>query len=171
ALCAFARFHAKYPEARFLIAGEGPLEKALRDISMGLGISDAVEFVGFQDQQALNALYKSAHIFLHPSQTTAQDDQEGVPNSMLEAMATGLPAVATRHGGIPEAIQDGVEGFLKAEGDDAGLADSLEAMATSEELWRKTGRNAAESIRKNFSTESQMVNLESCYRELQQMLP
>ncbi|MEO6846964.1 MAG: glycosyltransferase, partial [Chthoniobacterales bacterium] len=169
ALCAFARFQNKYPEARFFIAGEGPLEQSLRDISEGLKIKSSVEFLGFQDQQALRSLYEGAHIFLHPSQVTAAEDQEGVPNAMLEAMATGLPVVATKHGGIPEAVKDGVEGILKNEGDDAGLAQAMVQLATNEELWRKMGATAAESVRENFSTQGQITNLEACYRELQSL--
>ena len=66
-----------------------------------------MKFAGFLSQPNLRALFAASHIFLHPSETAGEGDQEGVPNSMLEAMASGLPVIATRHGGIPEAVEDG----------------------------------------------------------------
>ncbi len=96
---AFARFHRDHPAARLMIAGEGPLRDELARLAGELGLGDAVEFAGFLSQRELAEAYVRAHIFLHPSEMTADQNQEGVPNSMLEAMATGLPVVATWHGG------------------------------------------------------------------------
>ncbi|MEI8313044.1 MAG: glycosyltransferase, partial [Verrucomicrobiota bacterium] len=101
-LAAFAAFYQKHPASRLTIAGDGPLLEDLRRSAAAAGIGRAVHFAGFQSQQELAALFASAHIFMHPSRLTAKQDQEGVPNSMLEAMAAGLPVVATLHGGIPE---------------------------------------------------------------------
>ena len=81
---------------------------------------------GFLSQRKLHELYASAHLFLHPSEISPNQDQEGVPNSVLEAMATGLPVVATRHGGIPEAVDHGRTGFLVAEEDHVALANAMQ---------------------------------------------
>ena len=102
-LRAFAEFAARYPKATFTIAGEGPLQSELEAQARELGIGDKVLFRGFISQKELRELFYSSHIFLHPSETGADGNQEGVPNSMLEAMASGLPVFATMHGGIPEA--------------------------------------------------------------------
>src|SRR4051812_48370959 len=95
ALQAFARFHAKYPKAKFCIAGEGPLKAQIEALIGELRLEDAVELSGFLSQQELAALYARSHIFLHPSEMPPDQNQEGIPNSMLEAMATGLPVLAT----------------------------------------------------------------------------
>ena len=75
-----------------------------------LGLGEKVSFAGFLSEDALRDLYHSAHVFVHPSQITEDQNQEGIPNSMLEAMSTGLPVLATHHGGIPEAVNDGAAG-------------------------------------------------------------
>src|SRR5205814_10160010 len=116
-LRAFARFRAGFPAATLVIAGEGPMLGELQQLARDLRIEAAVSFTGFLSQPALRDLYYSARVFLHPSETGSDGNQEGVPNSMLEAMATGLPVFATRHAGIPEAIEHGVSGVLVAEGD------------------------------------------------------
>ena len=90
-----------------------------------LHVGSAVSFCGFVSQDQLRNLYYSSHIYLHPSQMGSDGNQEGVPNSMLEAMATGLPVFATRHGGIPEVIDDGKNGTLVTERDAVALANAL----------------------------------------------
>src|SRR5204863_40364 len=108
ALCAFAKFRKEFPATRLTIAGEGPQLEELQSLARELQLAGAVDFVGFVSQEQLRELFYEAHIFLHPSETGRDGNQEGVPNSMLEAMATGLPVFATRHGGIPEAVENNV---------------------------------------------------------------
>ena len=138
----------------------------LRQMAGGLGIAEAVRFAGFQSQEDLARLYASAHLFMHPSRLTSKQDQEGVPNSMLEAMATGLPVVATLHGGIPEAVEDGRDGLLTPENDSAALAASLEIVSDSPELFRQFGSNAARSVRAKYEQSAAIRSLEGFYREL-----
>jgi len=109
-LRAFAALRQTFPKARLTIAGEGPLLEPTKDLAEKLGV--AVDFPGFLSVPELAALYGSAHLFIHPSRLTEDQNQEGIPNSMIEAMATGLPVVATLHGGIPEAVKNGVTGLL-----------------------------------------------------------
>jgi colanic acid/amylovoran biosynthesis glycosyltransferase len=163
---AFATFQKTHPAARLTIAGDGPLLDPLRQMAGGLGLGQAVRFAGFQSQEELARLYASAHIFMHPSRITAKQDQEGVPNSMLEAMAAGLPVVATLHGGIPEAVEDGRDGLLTPENDSAALAASLEKIAGSPELFREFGSNAARSVRAKYEQAAAIRSLEGFYREL-----
>ena len=109
---AFELFVRQYPNATLRIAGEGPLFPDLKMLARELKIAQRVSFTGFLSQEQLREIYYRSHIFVHPSQTGRDGNQEGIPNSMLEAMASGLPVFATEHGGIPEAIEHGVSGVL-----------------------------------------------------------
>ena len=135
-LAAFAEFARGCPRATLTIAGEGPLREALWQRAAELGIAGRVFFAGFLDQEKLRALYAQAHLFLHPSEMGPDGNQEGVPNAMLEAMASGLPVLATRHGGIPEAVEHGVSGLLVPEKDSRALAGALMELSTNPERYR-----------------------------------
>lgn len=165
-LSAFAEFHRVNPKATLVLAGEGPLLARLQEKSADLGIAGAVSFPGFFKQEELARAYQEAHLFLHPSRTTAAGDQEGVPNSMLEAMATGLPVVATSHGGIPEAVTAGQDGLLVAEDDAEALFGALQTISRDPALYQKFSKNAAESVREKFEQSRSIAKLESFYREL-----
>jgi len=165
ALHAFAAFRRVHPQAIFTIAGEGPLLEALERLRDELGLGESVRFAGFIKGADLCALYHEAHLFLHPSRLTADQNQEGVPNAMLEAMATGLPVVATLHGGIPEAVRNGVTGVLVPERDREGLTAALLALASDEVRWQKMGAAAAADMAANFEAAAQVARLEGFYDE------
>ena len=164
-LRAFAEFARVFPCAQLIIAGEGPQLVELQQLARDLSITDKVEFRGFVGQQEMRELFYTSHIFLHPSQLGSDGNQEGVPNSMLEAMATGLPVFATRHGGIPEAIENGVDGVLVAERDHAALSRELiDAVQQLDRLWQ-LGRAGSESVSRKFEQAAQARNLEQLYLE------
>ena len=97
----------------------------LQSLAHELRVDKQVRFTGFLSQAGLREQFYESHIFLHPSELGGDGNQEGVPNSMLEAMASGLPVFATKHGGIPEAIENGVSGVLVEERDQDALARAL----------------------------------------------
>ena len=164
-LRAFAIFKKDFPNAEFFIAGKGPLQPELEMLAAGLGISKDVHFVGFLSQSKLLGLYLSSHLFVHPSETPPDENQEGIPNSILEAMATGLPVLATRHGGIPEAVEHGVSGVLVQEEDHVGLARSLKEIASRPAVLYEMGMSARMSVAGRFEQEAQTRLLESFYEE------
>ncbi len=165
-LRAFAVFLKQYQNATLTIAGEGPLLGELQGLAHELGIEELISFTGFISQEELRDIYYRSHIFLHPSQTGHDGNQEGIPNSMLEAMATGLPVFATDHGGIPEAIENGVTGVLVPERDDKALAQALLDAVQHPDFLLRIARNAAESVRKNFDLQQQAHRLEDVYLRL-----
>jgi colanic acid/amylovoran biosynthesis glycosyltransferase len=165
ALHAFRKFHNSFQESRFVIAGEGPLKKELALMIEDLGLAGAVELRGFLSQEELRELYARSHIFLHPSELTADQNQEGIPNSMLEAMATGLPVLATMHGGIPEAVTDEKTGFLVAERDHEALAAAMFRITESADYLALMGRAASNSVRAEFEHSAQIAKLEGFYDE------
>ena len=164
-LRAFAEFTKQFPEAKLTIAGEGPLLGELRVLARELKIDNRVSFTGFVSQNELRDLFYESHVFLHPSETGADGNQEGVPNSMLEAMATGLPVFATKHGGIPEAIENGVSGALVAERDDRALAAELLRFAKDAKQLSILASNGAQAVAQKFEQDAQVRKLEDYYFE------
>jgi colanic acid/amylovoran biosynthesis glycosyltransferase len=162
-LRAFALFRREFPNARLTIVGEGPELEKLQELARELDVEGTIQFLAFVSQDRLRELFYTSHIFLHPSQTGADGNQEGVPNSMLEAMASGLPVFATRHGGIPEAIENGRTGFLVPERDYESLAHQLiEAVQDPARLFA-IGRAGSESVSRNFDQRDQTRLLEDIY--------
>ena len=164
-LRAFAKFAARHPGSTFTIAGEGPLRNELGQLAAELGLADKVFFPGFISQTQLRELFYQSHIFLHPSEISGDGNQEGVPNSMLEAMASGLPVFATEHGGIPEAIENGRSGILVKERDEEALALALLERTANPEGLAAIARNGAEVVRKHFEQTGQTRQLEDYYLE------
>ncbi len=154
-----------YPELTFSVCGKGPVQDDFIRIAGERGLGGNIRVLGWLDQEALRAEYLASHVFLHPSELTETDDQEGIPNSMLEAMASGLPVVATEHGGIPEGVTHGHDGLLVSEKSPNELAAALLKLLGDAELLSALSRNAAISVRENFGLESQVRNLEACYKE------
>jgi glycosyltransferase involved in cell wall biosynthesis len=162
---AFAILQREFPNAELVIAGKGPLQPKLEGLAAQLGISDKVHFRGFLAPKELLQLYATSHLFLHPSETELDQNQEGIPNSVLEAMSTGLAVVATKHGGIPEAVHHGRTGLLVKEGDFVSLAESVAAILRSAQTFREMGWLASESVALNFEQSEQIRQLESFYDE------
>jgi colanic acid/amylovoran biosynthesis glycosyltransferase len=167
-LRAFAVFVRQYPNAKLTIAGEGPLLGQLQNLARDLNIDGRVRFTGFISQEQLREIYYGSHIFLHPSQRGRDGNQEGIPNSMLEAMTSGLPVFATQHGGIPEAIENGVSGVLVPERSHEKLADALLDAAKNPGVLSQIALSGAEIVRKNFDLRMQAQRLEEIYLRMTQ---
>jgi colanic acid/amylovoran biosynthesis glycosyltransferase len=169
ALRAFAKFHARHPRAKFCIAGEGPLKGKIAALIGELGLEGAVELSGFLAQRELAALYGRAHLFLHPSEMPPDQNQEGVPNSMLEAMATGLPVLATTHGGIPEAVTHERTGLLVPERDEEALFRAMCQITDDTDRLYILGQAASRAVREEFEQGKQIERLESYYDEAREL--
>ena len=114
---AFGAVRARFPEVHLLLVGDGPRRDELRGLAEGLGLSDCVHFTGYQaePEKSLQAM----DLFALTSRS------EGMPLSVLEAWAAGLPVVASRVGGLPELIEHGQTGLLFAPDDETELARVL----------------------------------------------
>lgn len=122
-------------DAKLMIVGEGPLKQQLKEQAKEQG--DKMVFLGSKSHTELPKLYASADLFVGPSVTAKDGDKEGLGLVFLEAMASGTPVIGSNSGGIPEIIEDGVNGFLVEERDSKGLAEMINVVLTSEELRRK----------------------------------
>lgn len=126
-------------DVRYEIIGDGPLRADLeREIRSG-GAGDRVRLVGPRDTRGVQAAMRTAHLFLAPSVTASTGDTEGIPVVLMEALASGLPVVSTRHSGIPELIIDGETGRLVPERDVEALTDALTAMISTPTCWPSYG--------------------------------
>jgi len=162
-LHAFTAFLAHYPRATLTIAGEGPMLHEVQELTRKLKIDNRVVLPGFVVPERLREIYYASHIFLHPSETGSDGNQEGIPNSMLEAMASGLPVFATDHGGIPEAIENGVSGILVPERDHEALSYALLEAVQDRHLLARLARNGAAAVAEKFDQRNQIRRLEEIY--------
>ncbi len=118
ALEALVLIRAEAPHARLSIAGSGPLRHQLEARCRELDIADAVRFTGRLDPEGMAALYRTADVMLNPSRV------DNMPNSVLEAFASGVPVVSTNVGGIPYFVEDGKTALLVAPRDPAAMAQA-----------------------------------------------
>lgn len=167
-VAAFASIAKEFPHSTLTLIGEGPEKAVLEQQIASLGITDRVRFTGFISEDSVRAEVAAAHLFVHPSRTSADGNREGVPNSMLEAMATGLPVVATTHGGIPEAVIHGESGLLTAESDAEALARAMRQILSDEPLRERLSVGARHQVETHFSRDGQIRLLEQCYKDLMQ---
>lgn len=146
------------------LAGDGPERPKLEARIKQLGLQEQVRFLGFLPNAELLARLPDYTVFVHPSRDTAEGDREGIPNSMLEAMASGMPVVATAHSGIPEAVDSGVEGLLVPQNDVLALADALARLLSSPEMYADMCKHARTRIETSFSYASAIQELEAAYQ-------
>lgn len=153
----------EWPDLKFILCGDGPSREAFEAAVSAAGLEKNVELRGWLNQDELRDEFRNGHVFWHPSELTDTDDQEGVPNAMLEAMAAGMPVVATLHGGIPEAVTNGHDGLLVPEKSPDDLAAAGLRVLGDSALLEELSTNAAASVRRNFGLANQVAVLEDCY--------
>ena len=149
---------------RAVLIGDGPLQEKMQAYAGELGV-DAT-FLGAQDPATVAHHLASSRLLVAPSRTAADGDSEGIPTTILEAAALGVPAVSTRHSGIPEAVVDGVTGLLGPEGDRAALASNIQRLLADDALRHRLGAGARAHVEADFDLRHQTGLLEDLYDEL-----
>jgi glycosyltransferase involved in cell wall biosynthesis len=155
---AFRRLRERGVDATLCLVGEGPDRTDVEALAHRLGIMRDCLFVGYQRDVA--PYYAFFDALLLPSAN------EGTPVVAIEALAAGLPVVATAVGGVPDVVEDGVDGFLVRRGDVDGLADRLQRLADDPELRRAMGRAGAERMPGRYAVERLVDDVDALYREL-----
>ena len=146
AIRAVARLVGKYPNIIYNIVGDGPSKAELHSLVDSLGVDKVIIFRGPMGKKQVSEHLQQANIFLAPSVTAPDGDQEGVPVAIMEAMASGIPVVSTYHSGIPELIRDGDSGLLAAEGDVDSLVGKLDEALSNNTLRKTIGESARKRI-------------------------
>jgi L-malate glycosyltransferase len=147
----------KHPDVRFLLAGEGGMRPEIERDIRNLGIERSVVLLGFVSD--IGAVYRAADIFAISS------NEEGLCSSILDAMHFSLPVVATKAGGIPELVQDGVNGFIVPVNDYRSFADRLNTLIENIELRKRMGIRSVPVLAENSIRFTVAKTLE-VYREL-----
>jgi colanic acid/amylovoran biosynthesis glycosyltransferase len=149
------------PRPRALFIGDGPLETEMRVRAAALQL-DAT-FLGAQTPAQVSRHLAASRILVAPSRTAADGDSEGLPTTILEAAVHGLPTVATRHSGIPEAVLHGETGLLGAEGDRTAIAHHIQRLLGNRALRDKLGAQARARVETHFDLGRQSAVLEELY--------
>jgi len=162
---AVARAVERHADLRYDIIGDGPLKPKLEALIRQLALESRVTLNGARDQMHVRKMMARGDIFILASVTAGDGDREGTPVSLLEAQASGLPVLSTRHSGIPEIVVDGGSGFLVPERDSEALADRLAYLLEHPEIWPEMGRNGRAHIERHYHVQELNHLLASLYGE------
>jgi glycosyltransferase involved in cell wall biosynthesis len=152
------------PGPRAVFLGDGPLLSEMRSYAAALAV-DAT-FTGARPPDEVARVLGASRLLAAPSRTARDGDAEGLPTTILEAAALGLPVVATRHSGIPEAVTDGQTGLLGPEGDRAALAAGIARLLADDALRQKLGGQGRARVASTFDLATQTARLEQIYDEV-----
>jgi glycosyltransferase involved in cell wall biosynthesis len=153
---AAARVLAHRRDVVFLIVGEGPLEKVLRDLIAARKIGDGIRMLGFRDD-VLN-VFRSLDVFVIP---TVEADT--IPQVLMQALAVGLPVISTTVGSIPDVLADGATGFIVPPRDVGRLAERIERLLDDATAAAEMGRRGCRLVRERYSLDAMLTKLEGVY--------
>lgn len=158
-LLAFAKIAERYPEARLIMGGDGPLMQVCIDISKASGIEGRIDFIGRIDQEEQKRLLSDCLAFVQHSRTASDGDMEGTPVAILEASAAGLPIISTRHSGIPDIVKEGVSGLLVDEGDVDAMASAMARLLSDKGAAELMGTKGRRLVKEHFTLEAHIRTL------------
>ena len=138
----------------------------MRRLIRTLKVEDKVKLVGRKRQQEVIEILNKSHILIAPSVTGKDGNQEGIPVSLMEAMATGIPVVSTQHSGIYELVENGVTGFLVPERNINSLADRIFYLIKHPDICLQMGLAARVHIEKHSNIDRLNNRLTEIYKEL-----
>ncbi|GAA0369573.1 hypothetical protein GCM10009092_37290 [Bowmanella denitrificans] len=156
AIRAFGKVLISYPNAILTVAGEGPQLSMLKSLTKELSIADKVTFVGRLGREQMAELYTDADIMINPSTV------DNMPNSILEALASGVLVVSTNVGGIPFMVQDEVDAMLVEKGNDQAMCDAIKHLISNPELATSIAERGLENA-KRYTAQQVLPKLEKLY--------
>jgi colanic acid/amylovoran biosynthesis glycosyltransferase len=166
AIAAIAKVARTHPNIEYNIIGDGELKPQFEQLIHNLNVGHIVKLLGWKQQQEIVDILDTCHIFVAPSVTGADGNQDAPVNTLKEAMAMGLPVISTLHGGIPELVEDGVSGFLVPERDAEAIAEKLSYLIEHSELWVKLGEAGRIRVEEKYDMSKLNDELMEIYQQL-----
>lgn len=148
------------------VVGDGPLRRTAQRMILEWGLGDRIQLLGAIDHGQVLREMARADLFLLPSRTARNGDQEGTPTVLLEAQAAGLPVVSTRHADIPETVCHEVTGLLAEPADVTGLAGCLQHLLEAPSTWARMGAAGRAHVDRRYNLRKQAETLGSVYKEI-----
>jgi glycosyltransferase involved in cell wall biosynthesis len=145
------------------VYGDGPLLDSLTALRDSLGLAEDVHFAGEHSRETIVQALSDSELFVLTPRVTEDGDRDGIPNVLVEAMACGLPVVSTSAGGVAELVSDGVNGFLTAPGDVAGIEKQIATLLDSPELRQQMGVAARRTVESDYDVNVAAEQLERIF--------
>jgi len=155
-----AQIIRRHPNSKYYIVGEGEQRALLTQLIEKLGMKNNIILCGWKTQDEVIELLERAHIFLLPSITGSNGNEEGIPNALKEAMAMGLITIGSWHAGTPELIEHSVSGYLVPQKNSQAIADTILHILAHPEVWHRMQSRARETVRNRFHLSVVMHELE-----------
>ena len=165
AIKALSEFREKYNFTLDII-GDGPLKNDILKLIDDLKMNDQIHLHGYKPYDFFIELAYTCDVFIQASRTAANNDKEGTPMAIVDAMATGLPVISTKHSDIPEMVIEDVTGFLAEENDLKSLTGAFQKLFNNIEKLSAISTNCRERVENEFNCEKQTLKLEKIYRSL-----
>lgn len=168
---AIAQLANDYPTLEYTVIGDGPLKHSLQALAEELGISHLVHLLGWRNEQEIIEILNQSDVFVAPSITTEDGNQDAPINVLKEAMAMGLPVISTEHGGIPELVEDGISGFLVPERDVEALVEKLRYLIQHPDQWQAMGQAGRAYVEQHFDLHKLNDRLVNIYQQSHPVIP
>lgn len=165
AIRAFGLIAPDSPTCHYDIIGDGPLEPSLMQLVQELNLQDQVRFLGSMTQDKILEILETVDLFILPSVTSSDGDQEGTPTVLIEALAMELPVLSTRHAGVPEVVPDSQAGYLVEERDFVGLSARLSELVADPAQRKSMGEFGRQHVLKEFDSNKLNDWLLNAYKE------
>ncbi|MBD2603202.1 glycosyltransferase [Scytonema hofmannii FACHB-248] len=163
AIAKVAKFH---PNIEYNIIGDGELKEHLQQLIQELNVANQVKLLGWKNQPEIIEIIDKTHIFIAPSITAKDGNQDAPVNTLKEAMAMGLPVIGTLHGGIPELIKDNISGFLVPERDADAISEKVSYLIEHPEVWQQMGSSGRAYVEKHYDMNQLNNELVEIYRQV-----
>lgn len=148
------------------MVGDGPLLRQAQQYVADCGLDQAVQFLGVRAPQEVADLMRGARAFVQHSLVANDGDSEGSPVAVMEAQLSGLPVIATRHGGIPEVVMDGETGLLVDEGDDEAMALAMQRLLDDPLLSQRLGEAGHQRVLSCFTVQHHLQDVSELLRRV-----